>query len=131
MSRSKIKAVAPFLLRVWEKQTRKKYRSRQHWPEFAEFWDNHCGPAGHAWETVAADTEECFDCGQQRDLEPIPEPFIDDEFKGCPGEVPVQGRGEVLNYWRHKAYPGVAAKKPSQKKSWLAKIKDWAIGKRK
>ena len=88
MSRSKIKAVAPFLLRVWERQLRKKYKRYLHWPDFKEFWDQHCGAAGHAWEKVAADTEECFDCGQQRDPEPAQVPIIDDEFYGCPKDIP-------------------------------------------
>ena len=114
MSRSGIKSVAPFLLRVWEKQTRKKYKRYLHWPEFKEFWDDHCGVAGHAWEKVAADTEECFDCGQQRDPEPPPIAWLDDEFRGCPD---VEG----YQQWARRSVP---------KKSLLAKFWDWAKGKR-
>ena len=107
MSRSKIKAVAPFLLRVWEKQLKKKYRARRDWPEFKEFWDDHCGVAGHAWEKVTEEVEECFDCGQQRGEEPHPRPLIDDEFYGCPEDVPE---------------PVVKVEKAPPKKSLLARI---------
>jgi len=111
--------VAPFLLRVWERQLKKKYKSYLHWPEFKEFWDQHCGVAGHAWEKVATDTDECFECGQQRDPEPPQIPFIDDEFYGCPEDLPLD---KVRRGKGHEVSP---------KKSLLAKDGDWVMGKKR